>query len=311
MALTGLHHVHLKARDLPGTLAFTSDFGLVEAGRSSDGKVYLRGAGSAAYHVVLESADASSLAGLAFGVDSREDLERAISQHGGTRWALSGPGGGEAVQLTDPEGIPVHLVYGVAERKPDPLPDPMIFNQGGNNQPRKGAPQMLPELAPPALFRLGHIGLFVRNFAACDAWYREVLGLLPSDQMWVGQPSNMIGGFYRINRGKEFVDHHTVAMFAFGKSDLHHISFEVQNSAVQFRSHRWLERKGHQLVWGVGRHIKGSHVFDVWRCPSGYRFETFSDTDLFDADYPVSVYNVSEGADMDAWSDRDAAAYFE
>jgi catechol 2,3-dioxygenase-like lactoylglutathione lyase family enzyme len=185
----------------------------------------------------------------------------------------------------------------------------MIINQGPDKA-RRGPVQYQPPLEPPKLLRLGHVGLFVRDFKACDAWYRKVLGLLPSDLMYAGEPANTIAGFFRINRGSEWVDHHTVALFGFGKSDLHHISFEVQNAEAQFIAHRWLAGKGHKTVWGVGRHPKGSHVFDVWREPSGYRFETYSDTDLCTADKPPGVFDITT-MEMDLWSDRSHEAYFE
>ena len=99
----------------------------------------------------------------------------------------------------------------------------MIINQG-LDKARRGATQHQPPLEPPQLLRLGHVGLFVRDFKACEAWYRRALGRIPSDVMYTGSPENAIAGFYRINRGSEWVDHHTLAFFGFGKSDLHHIS---------------------------------------------------------------------------------------
>lgn len=309
MAILGLHHIHLRVRDLQETRAFARDFGLHEAAVAADQKVYLHGAGTEAYQVVLESAEMSSLAGIAFAVDGREDLNRAVAEHGAAPvFSLQGPGGGEAVRLIDPEGTAIHLVHGIARRSPDPLRPQMIINQG-IDKARRGATQYQPPLEPPQLLRLGHIGLFVRDFKACDAWYRKVLGLIPSDLMYAGSPENTIAGFYRINRGSEWVDHHTVAFFGFGKSDLHHLSFEVQNPEAQFVAHRWLASKGHKPIWGVGRHPKGSHVFDVWREPSGYRFETYSDTDLCAADKPAGRFDITT-MEMDLWTNRSHESYF-
>lgn len=310
MAILGLHHIHIRVSDLEGTRAFAKDFGCHEVQVAPDGKVYLRGAGAEAYMLVLESAATSSLAGLAFAVDDRADLERAIATNGASSVrSLSGPGGGEAVTMMDPEGTAVHLVHGVERRTPTPLRPPAILNQGADKE-RRGAPQFQPPLEPAQLLRLGHVGLFVRNFKACDAWYRKALGLIPSDVMYAGSPQNTVVGFYRIDRGSQWVDHHTVALFGLGKSDLHHISFEVQNPDAQFIAHRWLDSKGHNPIWGVGRHPKGSHVFDVWREPSGYRFETYSDTDLCTAEIATGVFDITT-MDMDLWSNRSHEPYFE
>lgn len=308
MRLIGLHHIHLRVPDLAASRAFLTDFGLVEAGET-DGKVFLRGGGSAAYQVVLESGDEAALLALALEVEDRGELDAAVSVHGASAVVpLAGPGGGEAVTLTDPEGNAVRLVHGIARRNPDPLREGLISNFG-DDKPRKGTSQNMASLGPPQLLRLGHVGLFVRDAKACDAWYRNVLGLLPSDLMYAGQPDNLAAGFYRIDRGDQWVDHHTIALFGLGKSDLHHVSFEVQDCEIQFMAHRWMERHGHDPVWGVGRHPKGSHIFDVWRDPSGYRFETFSDTDLLNASHEPEVFPIQD-AEMDLWSDRHFEAYF-
>ncbi len=308
MSLKGLHHVHLCVPDLTASRSFAKDFGLIEAAEQ-DGLVYLRGCGPAAYHLVLEQADQPLMAGIAFEADGMDDLEFAIREHGATAvFDLAGPGGGKAVTLTDPEGNLVHLVHGVAKREPDALPAGLIINFGDHKQ-RRGASQNTAPLGPPQILRLGHVGLFVRNAHACGLWYNRTLNMLPSDIMFAGKPENVIAGFHRVNRGDDWVDHHTLALFGMGKQDLHHISFEVQNTEVQLMGHRWMGRQGHDSVWGVGRHPKGSHIFDVWRDSSGYRLETFTDTDLCNADRPVDVFPMEE-AEMDMWSDRHFEGYF-
>lgn len=308
MALQRLEFIHLRARDLPGSRAFAADFGLVETGEQ-DGRIYLRGSGHAPYNLVLEPGETSALVALAFAAEAEADLEAAVRDHGASPIRpLEGPAGGKAVTLRDPEGRLVHLVTGLTESQPEALGPGRLINLG-DDKPRKGKAQHKAPLGPPQLIRLGHVGLFVRDYAACDAWYRTVLGLLPSDLMYADDPDHVVAGFYRLNRGHEWVDHHTIALFGMGKSDIHHASFEVQDSEVQFMHHRWLHRKNHESIWGVGRHPKGSHVFDVWRDPSGFRFETFSDTDLFNVDAAPDIFPIQE-ATMDLWSDRNHEAYF-
>ena len=134
--------------------------------------------------------------------------------------------------------------------------------------------------------------------AALQALYQEALGLKLSDQV----PG--LAAFLRCGP-----DHHTVALIASDRPRFHHASFEVQDSEVQFVGHRWMRQRGHESIWGVGRHPKGSHVFDVWRDPSGFRFETFSDTDLCTASAETGLHSIAE-AEMDLWSDRSVEAYF-
>lgn len=309
MAIKGLHHIHLAVRDLAGGVAFAQDFGLVEAAALGR-KRYMRGLGRHAYLVVLEAADESEFSGLAFEVDDEADLGRAIDDHGASALrALGGPGGGVAVDLVDPNGFNISLVHGIQDRAPDPLPPSLLLNQG-YDKPRIGTFQEKSPLGPPPIIRLGHVGIFVQDWQATDAWYRSVLGLIPSDLMYLGDEAHKIGGFYRLDRGSEHVDHHVLGMFGMpGKQGLHHLSLEVPNSEDQFVAHRWLTRRQRTEIWGVGRHPLGSHVFDIWKDPNGFRYETFSDTDLLDASATTGLHAIQD-MEMDLWSDRNVEIYF-
>ena len=44
----------------------------------------------------------------------------------------------------------------------------------------------------------------------------------------------------------------------------------------------FLREQGYQRVWGIGRHIQGSQIFDYWRDPDRLMFEHFADGDRFD-----------------------------
>jgi catechol 2,3-dioxygenase-like lactoylglutathione lyase family enzyme len=307
MRLTGLHHVHLKVRDLVRTRPFAADFGLAEAGEVDD-RVYYCSGSTAAYNLVLEPAEQSSLETLAFELDPSITLEEAQAELSGDIVSLAGPGGGRALNIYDPEGTHIQLISGIEKREAITMPPIMTTNQGAG-KPRQGVWQHRQPLSAPALLRLGHVGVYVKDWRSCDSWYREKLGLIASDLLYAGAPDHVIGGFYRLDRGDEWVDHHVIALFAMGKSDLHHVSFEVPNPESQFMGHRWMKQRQHESIWGVGRHPLGSHIFDVWRDPSGYGFETFSDTDLCNAAIPTATHSVLDTT-MDLWSDRDGADYF-
>jgi catechol 2,3-dioxygenase-like lactoylglutathione lyase family enzyme len=309
MNLTGLHHIHLGVPDIDASTAFVQDFGLHPAGQNGD-QLYFRTSGVAQYGVVLQKSDQASLVAVAFEASSEADLAQAVEKHGATSpQPLPGPGGGTFVDLRDPDGKTIRLVHGVARREPDAPNSPHLEVNYGNVKPRKGKPQNFVPPGPAQLLRMGHVGLFTVNMAVSDKWYREVLGLLPSDLFFAGKPDNYVAGFYRINGGDKWVDHHTIALFGFGKNAVHHVSFEVQDSEVQFTSHRWMKQRQHESVWGVGRHPKGSHVFDMWREPSGCRFETFSDTDLCTAAHKTGVSPIQE-QEMDLWLQQSHEPYF-
>ncbi|WP_051242343.1 VOC family protein [Azohydromonas australica] len=307
LRLKALHHVHVQVADLAENERFATAFGFHEAGRE-EAKIYFRTSGNDAYSYVAQPGEQTQLCSIAFAVESYEDLESAVRERGATPVRpLTGPGGGEAVSLTDPEGNIIDLVYGIKERQPDAMRRPMAHNHPLARM-RFNEAHDYPAMGPSTLLRLGHIGLFIKDFKRCDEWYRNVLGLVASDQLHIGG-AQYVGGFYRINRGAEWVDHHAIAFFAFGKSEVHHMSFEVPDSEHQFIAHRHMQKGGWEPVWGVGRHPLGSHVFDVWKDPNGLRFETFTDTDVCNNDRPMGIHAI-EASEMDVWSNDPATKYF-
>ena len=44
-----------------------------------------------------------------------------------------------------------------------------------------------------------------------------------------------------------------------------------------------LAERGYQRVWGIGRHVQGSQLFDCWRDPDKLMVEHFADGDMFDS----------------------------
>lgn len=70
--------------------------------------------------------------------------------------------------------------------------------------------------------------------------------------------------FWRLNRGKEEVDHHCFFFYQGPKYHPHHSSYETHDFDTQVLGHDWLREKGYKNCWGVGRHVLGSQIFDYW-----------------------------------------------
>lgn len=311
MRVRSLHHAFFEITDLERTEAFARDFGLLSAERTEQ-RLVMRTSGGDAYAYVADKSDTPRFGGIAFEVEQAEDLEQAVAVHGATAVEpLPLPGGGSFVALTDPDGFEIRLVHGIARRKADASQPDLTLNAPGTYA-RAGRFEPKRKLGPACLFRLGHVGLFVKSFAQSRRWYEQVLGLIPSEIYHVpGQPEAQIIGFMRLNRGGERVDHHCVALMQSmtGESACHHISFEAQDFDAQFVAHRYLQDRGHEAVWGVGRHPHGSHVFDVWRDPDRNRFETFSDTDLLTERDGTRIHDLHD-VEMDVWSSDPPDRYF-
>lgn len=296
--LAALHHAHFAVPDLDGCELFCLDFGLSLSERRGD-TIYFRGVGTDRYSFIATKGAQTRLIGLALIVDEEAELNRAVSEFGASPLRnLPGPGGGVAVTLHDPDNNPIDLVCGIEPGealalRPDLLPNTPHMRQ------RLGKRQVEARQGPASVIRFGHIGLFASDVAASADWYGRTLGLLLSDGVVAGPNRQTVAAFLRMNRGSEFVDHHTIALFPGKLGGPQHLSFEVQDFEAQCIAHDHMARRGWNPVWGMGRHALGSHVFDCWWEPNELRFETFSDTDLHDAAKPGELHPA--GPELTRW----------
>ena len=95
------------------------------------------------------------------------------------------------------------------------------------------------------LSQLGHFGLCVADFPAQVAFYTTHFNLVPSDFLHVDDettPSKKrdVALFAHIDRGEDYVDHHTFFMSSNPTSHVHHCSFEVHDFDTQLLGHQWV-----------------------------------------------------------------------
>ena len=57
--------------------------------------------------------------------------------------------------------------------------------------------------------------------------------------------------------------------------------------------HEHLEKKGYQHMWGIGRHLIGSQLFDYWADPWGRVHEHWADTDVLNAHTPPNAWSAA------------------
>jgi len=194
------------------------------------------------------------------------------------------PGGGYFLSLTDPEGFIINLIYGQTPAELGQLPAKLIVNDVLAAPRVREFQRFKP--GPAAVHKLGHYGLCVKNFPAQVDWYTRNFNLMPTDILYVpdanaknaemteGEDSPKPAGvkdvaiFCHIDRGQDLVDHHTFFMSSNKTAHVHHCSFEVHDFDTQNLGHQWLAAQGYESVWGVGRHILGSQIFDYceWKC---------------------------------------------
>ena len=135
-------------------------------------------------------------------------------------------------------------------------------------------------------------------------WFHDTLGTISSDEVVAGPDKKLIGSFIRVDNGDEYVDHHAVFVIANPTSGLQHISFEVPDVDAVLADHHHLKATGrYEHIWGVGRHLLGSQIYDYWSDPFGYAHEHWADSDRLNASHETNVWNAREGM-VTQWGDE-------
>jgi hypothetical protein len=133
---------------------------------------------------------------------------------------------------------------------------------------------------PSHVKRIGHGVLMTPKFHETVGWFREMLGFVCSDDVYVGEKNNLIGSFNRCDRGDDYVDHHVFFCLNHTKTGLNHLSFEVPDIDDVAMGHDYLAQFGkYEHMWGIGRHVLGSQVYDYWADPWGRVHEHWADSD--------------------------------
>jgi catechol 2,3-dioxygenase-like lactoylglutathione lyase family enzyme len=272
--ITDLHHVRFRVEDLDQQQRFLEDFGL-QVYREGN-VLYARGTDATPYNYIAEQG-APEFLGLAFEASSRKSLESIAAIDGVAVEALVRPGGGFIVHLTDPDGLAVDVVYGMAAESL-PVPSRLPLNMG-DSRPRENE-RVVIEAAAVTVKRLGHCVINVTDFRISEAWYKQRFGLITSDEILLDDQGNSLGAFMRCNRGEICVDHHTLFLVHAGSLSFNHAAFEISDWDRLMQGHFHLTQKGYNQRWGVGKHILGGQVFDYWKDPAKFTLEHFTDGDL-------------------------------
>ena len=156
--------------------------------------------------------------------------------------------------------------------------------------------------------QLGHYGLAVKDFDAQFKFYTRNFNFMPSNILFIppedGSERKNVAMFAHINRGSELVDHHSLFLVTLppghDQPHVHHCSFEIHDFDTQLLGHDWLSKKGYNSVWGVGRHIIGSQIFDYWWDPNDFMVEHYIDGDVVNDQTPVSFDPAASAKDA-AW----------
>lgn len=276
-------HAALRVLDLEAAVRhYTEIIGLIETGRDSKGRVYLKGWDEHDHHsVVLRESDRPDLDHIAFKVlegQALASLHRRLEDYGvkvdrvpaGEQLAT-----GERLGFVIPTG---HRVELYAEKE-----------KVGN-----GLPTTNPDVWPDGLkgmhpTRFDHCAINGRDIAGSCRLFREVLGFDLTEQAYTDDGKMMVAFLSCSNKA------HDIA-FLPSENDgkLHHVSFwldsweQVQHAADLIAKHEV------PLDYGPGRHGITRGLTIYFFDPSGNRNEVFSGGYIHYPDSPVITWTMDQ-----------------
>ncbi|QQS10572.1 MAG: VOC family protein [Rhodospirillales bacterium] len=291
--VTDLAYVRLGAPDLDAMETFLVDFGLIRAARTENA-LYMRGTDSP-HHVHIAEKGPPRFLAIGYHAGSMADLERLAAAPGASAVeAVDDPGGGHRVRLREPNGYAIEVVHGMLRLDPIAAPR-QLLNSGDEPLRRAGRLMRLPP-SPAPVKRIGHAVLSTPIVAETVKWFRDTLGFIGSDDVYAGAKENVIGSFNRLDRGDEYVDHHVFFAVHNDRAGLNHVSYEVPDVDAVLKDHAHLKSLGrYEHMWGVGRHLLGSQVYDYWSDPWGRVHERWADTDRLNASDGSNLLSVEDG----------------
>jgi catechol 2,3-dioxygenase-like lactoylglutathione lyase family enzyme len=299
---TDLAFGRLRSPDLDQAEEFLTHFGFTKADRTRTA-LYMRGT-DAPHHIHITELGEPKVVGIGFHAASEEDLHKlAKLPVSSAVESVDEPGGGKRVRLKEPNGFQIEVFHGMQRLAPIPV-DRQPTNSGREPLARAGRLMRLPA-SPAPIKRIGHAVFATPKVLETAKWFREHLGLICSDDIYVEHRDNVIGSFNRLDRGEEYVDHHaTFFIHNEKRAGLNHLSFEVPDMDAVLKDHEYLRGLGkYEHMWGVGRHLLGSQVYDYWADPWGRVHERWADTDRLNA-ANGSNYITPEQGFQSQWGER-------
>ena len=288
-----LAYGRLRSPDLDAQEEFLTAFGMTRAARTP-AALYMRGT-DPGHHIHVTEKGPPAFIGFAWAAAHEDDLKTLAKLPGASGVeTIDEPGGGKRVRLTEPNGYTIEIVHGIETVPPIPVTRPAI-NSGAAPLNRAGT-VMRVETGPSTVKRIGHAVLGSPKNQETVRWFRETLGLIGSDDVYAGEKDNLIGQFSRVDAGEEYVDHHAFFCMRNERAGLNHFSFEVQDIDDVFMGHEFLTSTGkYEHMWGIGRHLLGSQVYDYWGDPWMRVHEHWADTDRLNVHNGSNVVSAEEG----------------
>jgi len=288
-----------QKKSLAPTERFWRDFGFTVV-RSGPERIVARGTGPAPCIATAEVGPGNRFLGAAFQMSADTDLAVYEREFAG-RWLAASelPLQARGIEIHDPAGRPVWLLQDCVEVAPLATREPVsAMTNTAAQSPRVNATVRTP-VEPAPVVRIGHLVLQTVDFMRMAQWYMGVLGLIPTDVQYLADGSPCLA-FMRLDLGAQPADHHTLVLVGAIEERYEHSAYEVLDLDALGQGQQVLHAQGWRHLWGIGRHLLGSQIFDYWRDPDGFEYEHYTDGDLFTAD-AETCYCPLEFGSLWAW----------
>ena len=284
----------LQSPSLDEAEEFLTAFGMLRSDRTKDA-LYMRGT-DPNHHIHVTHLGPSKFVGLAWYVENEDQLKQFAKAPGASGIEnIDEPGGGKRVRIADPHGYQMEVMCGMQQLPKLPVRKNLVNT--GDVKVRQGELMGLTR-GPSQVKRAAHAVIMTPNAAEKVKWYREMFGLVCSDEVYAGEKDHIIASFNRCDQGETYVDHHVFLCIEGPKAGINHLSFEAQNIDDVMLGHEHIVKmKKYEHVWGIGRHILGSQVYDYWKDPWGRVHEHWADTDMLNIHAPTNYLPAEEGLD--------------
>lgn len=246
-----LGYVALGVNDFAKTRDYyTQTLGTTEIAKEGDGTTYLS-AGYQHHDIVLRPTSEKALLHLGYQLNPDTDLKefaegvRAFGLPAESK-SDSQPGVAELIEVEGPGGN-IMQFYGAIE-----TPAPGYKDSG---------------ISP---LRLGHVAVISPEAKKLIAFYRDFLGFWETD--WIGDVANFLTCNY---------EHHVVNILDAPESRVHHIAFQLHESAHHTRAADCLRTHGIETEWGPSRHTAGHNLAAYHFDPEKTLIELYTDMDVY------------------------------
>lgn len=298
--VTDIAYGRIRSPDLDAQEEFLTNFGMVRADRTKNA-LYMRGT-DPDHHIHVTELGEPGFIGLAYYVSSEDELKDAAKIEGASAIEeIDEPGGGKRVRVTEPNGYQIEVIHGMEMLDKLPIRK-NVLNWGEQRNRRVGELTRIPR-GPSQVKRIGHAVIGTPTAKTATEWFRQNLGFVCSDDVFAGDKDNIIATFNRIDGGEDYVDHHVFLCVQNERAGLNHMAFEVQDIDDVVMGHEYMKEVGkYDHVWGLGRHVLGSQVFDYWFDPWHRVHEHWTDSDRLNNKNPPNLIPAEDGL-TSQWGD--------